>query len=616
MNDQTVCFNYPIRALNWNVRGLGDSQKCDVIKDIAIDANPDLISYQETKWSECSIFRVRQVCPAKFINFLTLDAIGTRGGILLAWSSRFCLIDSYTFNYSVTAVLKTNNFKFMYTVVYGPQDDRIKIEFLQELQSVRELNNLPWLLMGDFNLYRNIEDTTGNIRNLGLLAAFNSFISNTNLLEVPLQGKEFTWSNKRPTPTFSKLDRTFISCHWNTLGTTHTLHDLPTCASDHTPLVLNIKPHINPQRKNFRFETFWLKHQEIHDVVATAWQAPTGSTNPVRNFNQKIGTVQKALTRWARQKFCSRDTYLRRSKWVLRQLDRVEELRHLNSIEFRLRIRLREHIFTLARDKELRWKQRSGCTWLKAGDKNTKYFHAVANGRKNRNLMAGLSREDGTPIPDVQLPQHTYNHFSTLLGVGPIHRRPFNLTGRVGPSLAQDLTNLDAHITNIEVLRAINEMPNDKASGPDGLPIEFYRSFWNIIKTDYMALILDFHNSGRNLKSINRASISLIPKKETPITISDYRPISVINTSVKIITKILANRLQIHLPQLIAQNQTAFIKGRSMMESFLVAREFLTFCSTRKLPAILYKVDFEKAFDTVDWCFLTNLLIERGFPPK
>lgn len=97
---------------------------------------------------------------------------------------------------------------------------------------------------------------------------------------------------------------------------------------------------------------------------------------------------------------------------------------------------------------------------------------------------------------------------------------------------------------------------------------------------------------------------------------SDYRPISVINTIAKLITKIIANRLQGHLPNLVASNQTAFVKGRSLMESFLTAREFLAFCSKNKLLTILYKVDFEKAFDTVDWCFLVNLLNERGFPPR
>lgn len=78
----------------------------------------------------------------------------------------------------------------------------------------------------------------------------------------------------------------------------------------------------------------------------------------------------------------------------------------------------------------------------------------------------------------------------------------------------------------------------------------------------------------------------------------------------------MATRLQRHLPDLVANNQTAFVKSRSMMESFLVTRELLTFCTKKKLPSVLYMVDFEKAFDTVNWCYLINILVERGFPPR
>lgn len=147
------------------------------------------------------------------------------------------------------------------------------------------------------------------------------------------------------------------------------------------------------------------------------------------------------------------------------------------------------------------------------------------------------------------------------------------------------------------------------------LPSEFYQAYWDIIGSDVVECVQGFF-AGLSIASINKAAITLIPKKKVPAAISDFRPISVLNTSVKIIAKIMANRLQPHLHTLVANNQTAFIRGRSIMESFAVAREYLNYCHKMKIPSILYKVDFEKAFDTVDWCYLTNLLIERGFPPR
>lgn len=191
----------------------------------------------------------------------------------------------------------------------------------------------------------------------------------------------------------------------------------------------------------------------------------------------------------------------------------------------------------------------------------------------------------------------------------------FNIRGKVGPSRAETLIQLDAPITAQEVLQAIKQMPKYKACGPDGMPTEFYQKFWEIIQGDLMELITAFFNGTCNIKCINRAAITLVSKKEGAVALGDFRPISVVNTVIKIISKIMATRLQLEMKKLVSTKQTAFIKGRSIMESFVVARELMIYSHKNKIPSILYKVDFAKAFDTVDWTFLTNLLIERGFPP-
>lgn len=150
--------------------------------------------------------------------------------------------------------------------------------------------------------------------------------------------------------------------------------------------------------------------------------------------------------------------------------------------------------------------------------------------------------------------------------------KPFDLTGIVGQSTTEELFILDEAITEAEVLR---ECRGGKASGPDGLPIEFYRFFWQIIKADIMDMLREFAKGNINLRCLNKVAITLIPKKLNPDRVSDYRPISVINTVAKIVTKVMANILKSHINNLIAHNQTAFVQGRSLMESFLSAREYL-----------------------------------------
>src|SRR5664279_3169326 len=105
MNDEPMIFKFPFKVLDWNVRGLGDLKKCAVIKDIVVEEKPDLVCFQETKWDQCDIFKLRQVCPAKFRNFNVLNAEGTRGGILLAWSNEYTSQNVIINSYSISAIL-------------------------------------------------------------------------------------------------------------------------------------------------------------------------------------------------------------------------------------------------------------------------------------------------------------------------------------------------------------------------------------------------------------------------------------------------------------------------------------------------------------------------------
>lgn len=312
MEPNQIQFSFKI--LNWNVRGLGDINKCTVIKNSILDSNCDLVCFQETKWSDHSIFRVRQVCPARFRNYITLDAEGSRGGILLAWSGSYKLLNSHIRNYSVSIILQRDDFKFMLTGAYGPQNDREKLDFLAELSELRSLNDLPWLAMGDFNMVRSIEDITSNSINLGIVLSFNNTIEDLELLEVPLVGRKFTWSSKRPSPTFSRLDRVFISPHWNSMGVAYTLQDAPTTASDHAPLIFQVKPHQNNQNRSFKFETFWLGHPEINTVVQNLWTPEQVHPDPIKNFHYKLNRTRKELRSWSQRTFQKRDTYLTRSK--------------------------------------------------------------------------------------------------------------------------------------------------------------------------------------------------------------------------------------------------------------------------------------------------------------
>jgi hypothetical protein len=175
---------------------------------------------------------------------------------------------------------------------------------------------------------------------------------------------------------------------------------------------------------------------------------------------------------------------------------------------------------------------------------------------------------------------------------------------------------LIAPFTEEEVRTAIFQMEHNKAPGPDGFPPEFYQVFWELIKDDLMALFSDFYQGSLPLNRLNFGTIILLPKKDEARVIQQYRPICLLNVSFKIFTKVAANRLTTVAQKLIRPTQTAFLPGRNIMEGAVILHETIHELHTKKKDGVIFKIDFEKAYDKVNWNFLQQTLRMKGFSQK
>jgi hypothetical protein len=154
-------------------------------------------------------------------------------------------------------------------------------------------------------------------------------------------------------------------------------------------------------------------------------------------------------------------------------------------------------------------------------------------------------------------------------------------------------------------------MDVNASPGPDGLPVGFYREFWQEIKLIVLEMFQDLYRGELNLSRLNFGMISMIPKIKEANTIKQYRPICILNVAYKWFSKVFTMRLTPFADKVISENQTAFIPGRYILEGVIILHETLHELRVKKMQGVILKLDFEKAYDKVRWSFMIEVLRKK-----
>ncbi|GAU25959.1 hypothetical protein TSUD_373600 [Trifolium subterraneum] len=391
---------------------------------------------------------------------------------------------------------------------------------------------------------------------------------------LPLSGRKFTWF-KGDGVSISRLDRFLLSEEWCLTW--------PNCKqdarlrglSDHCPLILSANEEDWGPRPS-RMLKCWKDIPGYYLFVREKWKSLQVDGWGGFVLKEKLKMIKAALKDWHSahsQNLPSRIDSLKNHLSILDQKGEEETLTEADLVELH---GVAADIHSLSRlHASVCWQQ-SQSLWLKEGDANSKYFHSIMARRRRGNVISSI-KVDGV----------------TLEGVAPIR---------------------ETVVSHFEVKAAVWDCDSYKSPGPDGINFGFIKDFWADLQGDVMRFISEFHRNGKLTKGLNSTFIALIPKVDNPQCLNDFRPISLVGSLYKILAKFLANRLRSVIGSVISESQTAFIKDRQILDGILIANEVVDEARKSKKELMLFKVDFEKAYDSVDWGYLDAVMGRMSFP--
>lgn len=279
---------------------------------------------------------------------------------------------------------------------------------------------------------------------------------------------------------------------------------------------------------------------------------------------------------------------------------------------------LTEEVIKLHDHEEDRLKQRVKVNWIKSGDENTEFFFAYLKARHNRNCITFLQRDNGEVITNKkEIEQEVRDFYSSLMGdnMKSVKHIDIEAMQRGNQLQMSQKEYLQSRVTYKEVEDALNDIGDYKSPGIDGFSAKLFKNCWQTLKCDVYAAVDEFFKTGMILKGFNQTVVTLIPKGEHAKNIRDFRPIAGCTVFLKIISKVLTNRMRSIMPDVISKNQAAFVVGQDIHNHIHLAYELLKGYERKNgTPRCMFQIDLQKAYDMVHWDALDRIMKEMGFP--
>lgn len=261
---------------------------------------------------------------------------------------------------------------------------------------------------------------------------------------------------------------------------------------------------------------------------------------------------------------------------------------------------------------------RSRFMLLKDMDGPTSFFFNLEHKSVQENKMLSLKNSNGHDTSDpVEMRRLAVDFYSKLYSAENTDEKSQNELLQNLPCLnAEDKKTLESELTFGELSAAVSGLASGRTPGIDGLPGEFYKHFWTLIGTDFHEVLKEVFRIGLMPKSCQRAVLTLLPKKGDLTLIKNWRPVALLCSEYKLISKCLANRLNKIMHRIIHKDQSYCIKDRCITDNLHLVRDVIDYALENNVDIGILSLDQEKAFDRVDHQFLFKVLKAFGFGDK